>query len=114
MAAPSLSAIGSIYFAKLSAEPSDRPPEITILAEASSGRSDLLIVSLWKRDTAGSAAGVISSIGAAPLSPTAEHAAVRPVITALVSVVCTVWIALPAYIGRWNVSGELTLMISDR
>jgi hypothetical protein len=37
MAAPSLSAMGSMYLVKFSDEPSERPPEMIIFAEVSSG-----------------------------------------------------------------------------
>ncbi len=38
---------------------------------------------------------------------------VRIVSTFLGSLLCTVWMALPAYIGRSNVSGDTTLITSD-
>src|ERR1700690_1062677 len=84
-----------------------------ILAEASSGRSDLASASPTKDDTAGSAAGATVSIGAEPPSPVAEKEAVRTVTTIFGSVDSTIWIALPASIGRSKVLGPMTLMMSE-
>jgi len=75
MAAPSLSAIGSMYLAKFSDEPSERPPEMMILAEVSSGRSEWAISAPLKLDRPGSAAASTSSIGAEPPAPAAWNPA---------------------------------------
>ena len=96
MAAPSLSAIGSMYLAKFSAEPSERPPEMMILAEVSSGRSFFAISSPLNVESCGSAAAATFSIGAEPPSAAAGKAEIRTVMTFLASVACTVWMALPA------------------
>src|SRR6185295_16935791 len=58
MAAPSLSATGSMYFVKFSRDCIARPPEMMILAEVSSGRSDLESSSPTKLEMPGSAAAV--------------------------------------------------------
>jgi hypothetical protein len=48
IAAPSLSAIGSMYVLKFSVEPTERPPEMMIFAAVSSGRSLCAIASPLK------------------------------------------------------------------
>jgi hypothetical protein len=73
-----------------------RPPEMMILAEVSSGRSDFDSSSPTKPEMPGSAAAATASTGAEPPSPVAWNAAVRTVITFLRSVERTVWMALPA------------------
>src|ERR1700735_4018988 len=82
-AAPSLSATGSIYLVKFSRLCIARPPEMMILADVSSGRSDLDNSSPTQPDTPGSAAAAAASIGADPPSPVAWKAAVRTVMTFL-------------------------------
>ena len=68
-----------------------------ILADASSGRSDFDSSSPLNVESAGSAAAATASIGAAPAPAPADwNDAVRTVITFLASVICTVWMALPA------------------
>ena len=67
-----------------------------ILAEVSSGRSDLDSSSPTKFESPGSAAAATFSTGAEPPSPAALKAVVRTVMTFLASVERTVWIALPA------------------
>ena len=57
MAAPSLSATGSIYLVKFSRLCMARPPEMMILAEVSSGRSDFDNSSPTNAESPGSAAG---------------------------------------------------------
>ena len=74
-----------------------RPPEMMILAEVSSGRSDFESSSPIKPESPGSAAAVTGSIGAgAPPAPVAWKAAVRTVITRFRSPERTVCTALPA------------------
>ena len=74
-----------------------RPPETTILAEVSSGRSSLASASPENADRPGSAAASTASIGAVALPfGVTGNAAVRTVMTFTASEVCTVWIALPA------------------
>ena len=82
---------------KFSAEPMPRPPDTTILAPASSGRS-LLATS---RDTNAllpvSATAVTDSTAAEPpVAGAASNAVVRTVSTFTASALCTVAIALPA------------------
>ena len=96
MAAPSLSATGSIYLVKFSRDCMARPPEMMILAEVSSGRSDFDSSSPTNDEIAGSAAAAAVSTAAEPPAPVAWNAAVRTVITFLASDDVTVWIALPA------------------
>ena len=67
-----------------------------ILAEVSSGRSDLASASPTKDETPGSPAAATGSIGAWPPGPAAANEAVRTVTTIFGSVDSTVWIALPA------------------
>ncbi|NRP21930.1 hypothetical protein LPJGGPFB_05189 [Ensifer adhaerens] len=67
-----------------------------ILAEVSSGRSDDDSASATKVDRPGLAAAAIVSTEAAPPSEAEANEAVRTVITRLASLVCTVWMALPA------------------
>ena len=68
-----------------------------ILAEASSGRSDLATSSPLKDEVPGFAAAETVSTGAlAEPSPVAWKDAPRTVITFLASPDCTVWMALPA------------------
>ncbi len=90
MAAPSLSATGSITLPKFSAEASARPPEMMILAEASSGRSDFATSSPLKDELPGLSAAATLSTAAEPPSPAAAKEAVRMVSSFLASVDCTV------------------------
>ena len=70
MAAWSLSASGSISVLKPSAEPRARPPETTLEAACSSGRSDFCASSLMKRVWVGRAAWtVVFSTVAEPVLP---------------------------------------------
>ena len=96
IAAPSLSATGSMYFVKFSRFCIARPPEMMILAEVSSGRSDLDNSSPANVEIAGSAAAATASTGAEPPWPAAGKVEVRTVITFFLSADFTVWIALPA------------------
>jgi hypothetical protein len=73
-----------------------RPPEMMILAEVSSGRSDFESSSPAKVERPGSAAALTASTGAEPPSPVAANEAVRTVTTLILSFDFTVWIALPA------------------
>src|SRR5271154_7077334 len=84
-----------------------------ILAEVNSGRSDLASASPTNDDTAGSGTAATGSSGAAPPWPVAAKDAVRTVTTIFGSVDSTVWIALPAYIGRSKVFGPRTLVMSE-
>src|SRR6185437_3064513 len=95
-AAPSLSATGSMYLVKFSRLCMARPPEMMILAEVSSGRSDADNSSPTKDDSAGSLAAAAFSIGAEPPCPAAGKVEVRTVMTFLASDDFTVWMALPA------------------
>ena len=82
---------------KFSFEPRPRPPEITILALVSSGRSDLDRASLANFEVPGSAAAAIFSIAALPPSAAAAKAVVRTVMTFLAPLgACKVSVALPA------------------
>ncbi len=67
-----------------------------ILADVSSGRSDDDRASATKEETPGLAAAETVSIAAEPPSAAEAKEAVRTVMTRLASVVCTVWMALPA------------------
>ena len=74
-----------------------RPPEMTILAEVSSGRSELARASPLKVERPGSSAEGAASTGATPPPvPVPAKAAVRTVTTFTGSFDCTVWMALPA------------------
>ena len=73
-----------------------RPPEMTILAAVSSGRSDLESSSEMNSDLNGPDAAPISSISAEPPSPTFSKVVGRTVMTFLASEDFTVIIALPA------------------
>ena len=74
-----------------------RPPETTILAEVSSGRSDLDKAALTKLDRPGSAAAATGSIAALPPSALAlSKVDVRTVMIFFASLDCTVAMALPA------------------
>src|SRR3954462_3046654 len=95
-AAPILSATGSMYLVKFSRDCIARPPEMMILAEVSSGRSDLDSSSPTNDEMPGSAAAVAFSTDAEPPSPVAWNVEVRTVMTFLASFDFTVWIALPA------------------
>ncbi len=81
---------------KRSCEPSARPPETTILAPPSSGRSDLVMRFSRKVDRPGSRAAEPVSIGAEPPASAGAKAAVRTVSTTFGSLDCTVCTALPA------------------
>src|SRR5258708_24680567 len=105
MAAPSLSATGSIYLAKFSRLCMARPPEMMIRAEVSSGRSDFDSSSPTKPELFGSGPAATLSTGAEPPAPAAWNPAVRIVITFLDSFARTVLIALPADVGRSHGSG---------
>src|SRR5580700_9170454 len=94
--ADKLGATGSMYLAKFSRLCIARPPEMTILAAVSSGRSVFDSSSPTNADRPGSVAAVVGSIGAGPPSPAAWKAAVLIVITFLASRERTVWMALPA------------------
>ena len=102
-----------MYFLKFSPDCMPRPPEMTILAEVSSGRSDFDSSAFSKVERPAAAGREIFSIGAEPLSPAAGKDVARTVMTFLASPDCTVWMALPAYIGRSKVSGETTLVMSE-
>ena len=78
-----------------SAEPIARPPETTILAAPSSGRSDLTISSLTKVALPASAPAMVSTL-AEPPSPAASKLVGRTVMTFLPSEDWTVSSALPA------------------
>ena len=82
--------------AKFSSEPTPRPPETTILAEASSGRSEAATLSSTQAEVPGSAPPPAVSIGQGACSPVASKLAPRTVTTFFASLDCTVWMALPA------------------
>ena len=85
-----------MYLVKFSAEPRDRPPEMMIRAEVSSGRSECASSSPLNVDSPGSSAALTLSTGAEPPSGAAGNAAVRTVITFLASLTWTICSALPA------------------
>ncbi|MCY1458349.1 hypothetical protein D9M71_757230 [compost metagenome] len=95
-AAPSLSA--RLYRClKLSPLPMPRPPETTILAAVSSGRSDLASSSPTKAEMPALCAAPTASTAAEPPSAaTASKPVVRTVITLMAALDCTVAMALPA------------------
>ncbi len=95
MAAPNLSASFSIK-AKFSPEPIPRPPEITISADVSSGRSDLESSADLNEERPVSEPDVTSSIEAEPVSATLSKAVPRTVMTFLSSLLSTTARALPA------------------
>ena len=82
--------------AKFSSDPTPRPPETTILALVSSGRSEAATLSSTQDESPGSAAAGAVSIGAGACSPVAAKLAPRTVTTFFASEDCTVWTALPA------------------
>ncbi|CAM3643141.1 hypothetical protein PAYE108092_00005 [Paracoccus yeei] len=82
--------------AKLSFDPSARPPETTRFALVSSGRSLSATSSATQDDSPGSAAAAASAIAAEPPPGAASKLAVRSVKTLVASFERTVWIALPA------------------
>ena len=82
--------------AKFSSEPTPRPPETTIRAEVSSGRSEAATLSSTQAERPGSAAAGAVSIGQGACSPVAAKLAPRTVTTFFGSALCTVWMALPA------------------
>ena len=73
-----------------------RPPETTMRAAVSSGRSLTLISEPSKLEMPTAGAAVTMSIGAAPPSLAAAKAVVRTVPTTILSLVSTVSSALPA------------------
>ncbi len=83
---------------KFSELPRARPPETTLVADCSSGRSDFWASSLMKRVWVGRATStVVFSTGAEPLEPTAVKEARRMVATtAGAAGASTVTMALPA------------------
>ena len=85
-----------MYFLKFSPDCRPRPPETMILAAVSSGRSDFWISAFSKLERPTGAGTATVSMGADPLLPTAGNAVVRTVMTFFLSLVCTVWMALPA------------------
>ncbi len=82
--------------AKFSSDPTPRPPETTIFALVSSGRSDAATLSSTQEARPAAVAPETFSTGAAPPAATAAKFAVRTVKTFTLSADFTVWIALPA------------------
>ncbi len=96
MAAPSLSAIPSSSL-KFSPFCIPRPPEMTISAEVSSGRSDSATSSPTNAEMPASCTASTASTEALPPSAaTASKAVVRTVMTFFASALCTVAMTLPA------------------
>ena len=77
-------------------DPTPRPPETTIPALVSSGRSDAATLSSTHSDRPGLSAALMVSTGALPPSAAASKVEVRIVTTLAASLDFTVWIALPA------------------
>ena len=73
-----------------------RPPEMTIFAEVSSGRSDFDKSSPTNFEVPGSEAVATFSMSAEPVCSAGLKAVVRTLITFLPAPACTVWMALPA------------------
>ena len=82
--------------AKSASLPTPRPPETTIFAEVSSGRSEAATLSSTQDDRPVAVSPEIVSTAAAPVAATAPKVAVRTVKTLILSDDFTVWIALPA------------------
>ena len=79
IAAPIASATGSKSFLKFSPDCSPRPPEITMRAEASSGRSEVVSSAFSKLDSPAAAGPLIVSTGADPPSCAEANAEIRTV-----------------------------------
>ena len=82
--------------AKLSSEPTPRPPDTTIFADVSSGRSDAWTLSSTQVDRVLAPAAAMFYTSADPPPAAASKPAVRIVATFVLSDDLTVWIALPA------------------
>ena len=85
---------------------------MTIPAEVSFGRSELVTLSSTQDDRPGSDTAAIASTGAEPPVPAASTLEVRIVTTFTESTLFTVCIALPAKIGRSKVS-ESTIRVTS-
>ena len=91
-----------------------RPPEMTILAAVSSGRSLCAISSFTNEDKSETPSADIDSMEAdPPLAFTGSKAVALTVMTLVESLDLTVAMQLPAYIGRLKVSSDTTSVISE-
>mgnify|MGYP001129901689 CR=1 FL=1 len=94
MAASSLAASGPSRASNVSLLPKARPPETTIFAEPSSGRSEICASSETRRESVVSAG--LSVMVVTPASEVGGKAEARTVTMRLASADCTVSMALPA------------------